>query len=693
MAKEKILIVDDSEMNREILADMLSDQYEILEAEDGVQAVATLQKLESGISLVLLDIVMPRMDGFDVLKLMNQNGWIEEIPVIMVSAEDHADQVQRAYEMGVTDFIPRPFDVHIVRHRVVNTLFLYAKQKDLAGMVEQQIYEKEQRSNLMIHILGHIVEFRNGESGLHILNVHTLTDVLLRELRRRTDRYPLTDEEVSNIGIASALHDIGKIAIDEKILNKPGKLTDEEFAVMKTHSMIGAQMLRDIPVQGDGKRIMECAYRICRWHHERWDGRGYPDGLKGDEIPIEAQIVALADVYDALISKRVYKEPIPHARAVEMIIGGECGAFNPLVLECLRERADDLSSALSENMEGFPVLQRTFGGAEMLEKVRSIGMSARTQRLLDYERMKSNFFAAMTEEIQFEYSDSTSMLTLSPWGAKKLGLDEIIMEPEKDRALQNVLKNDLWTELKTMVRATCPKSPEFSCEKQIMCGGQLRWHRIIIRAVWSSDDPPQYQGVLGKAIDIESNHAEKEQLREKAARDPLTGLLNREEARKRIEQRRQNHPHGRFMLACFDLDNFKTANDVYGHQFGDRVLREISRRAEHSVRGDDIAARIGGDEFLLFLESSADPPPIIHRIFQSLCGEFEGYMITVSMGIASSAGEELEYGELFHMADQAMYTAKREGRSQYRFYDPSMEGVLADSCRETSPDGEERRIR
>lgn len=693
MTKEKILIVDDSEMNRAILADMLSDQYEILEAEDGVQAVAALQKLGGSISLVLLDIVMPRMDGFGVLNVMGRNGWIEEIPVIMVSAENRADQIQRAYEMGVTDFIMRPFDVFIVRHRVVNTLLLYAKQKELAGMVEQQIYEKEQRSNLMIHILSHIVEFRNGESGLHILNVRTLTEFLLRELRRRSDRYPLTDEEISDISIASALHDIGKIAIDEKILNKPGRLTDEEFAVMKTHSTIGAQMLQDIPIQGDGKQLVQLACRICRWHHERWDGRGYPDGLKGDEIPIEAQIVAMADVYDALTSERVYKPPFSHDRAVEMITGGECGAFNPLALECLRERAEDLRSALRANMEGDSVLQQAFGGSEVLKQAAGIGMSARTLQLLDYERMKYTFFAAMTEEIQFEYSEPASMLKLSSWGAKKLGLDEIIMEPEKDEALQNVLGDGGWAQLSAMIRATCPESPEICCEKQIMCAGQPRWHRIIIRAVWSSDAPPRYQGALGKAVDIESNHAEKEQLKQKASHDPLTGLLNREAARIRIEQRRQRHPDGQFVLVCFDLDDFKTANDVYGHQFGDRVLREISRRAEHSVREGDIAARIGGDEFLLFLECSADAHPIIERIFHSLCGGFEGYPITVSMGIASSAGEGSEYEELFRMADQAMYAAKRGGRAQYRFYGPSMANVLADSCMETPPDGETGRRR
>lgn len=686
MRKEKILIVDDSEMNRAILADMLDDQYEILEAEDGVQAVAALQKQGAGISLVLLDIVMPRMDGFGVLEVMNQNRWIDDIPVIMVSAESGSTQVQRAYELGVADFIMRPFDVFIVRHRVVNTLLLYAKQKQLVGMVEEQIYEKEQRSGLMIDILSHIVEFRNGESGLHILHVRTLTEFLLRKLRRRTDRYGLTDAEISDISTASALHDIGKIAIDEKILNKPGRLTDEEFAVMKTHSMIGAQMLENIPVRGDGSYMVEAAYQICRWHHERWDGRGYPDGLKGDDIPITAQIVALADVYDALTSQRVYKPAISHEKAVEMIVGGECGAFNPLLLECLETYSGELREALIQTAAGRELQRDQFGAADAMKRVKSIGTSERTLQLLDYERMKYNFFAAMTEEIQFEYTVSPPMLTLSAWGAKKLGLDEIIMAPGEDPALQNVLGGGVWGQMAKQLRSTTPEEPEISCQRQIRCGGETRWHQIITRAVWSQDEPPQFQGALGKAIDIQDVRMEREELRQKASRDPLTGLLNRGGARSLVEQQMGERPNGRYALAYFDLDFFKSANDRYGHQFGDRVLQELARRMEHSIRGNDIAARIGGDEFLLFLECPVDPHPIVDRIFRSLCGDFESYRITVSMGISQSAGEGLGYDELFHRADQALYASKRGGRARYRFYDPSMAGVLADSGAQNSSD-------
>ena len=339
--KQKILIVDDSEMNRSILSDMLGDEYDILEAENGSEGVAVLQKHSTEISLVLLDIVMPEMDGFDVLNVMNKNGWIHDVPVIMISAERGSSHIDRAFDLGVTDFISRPFDTLIVHRRVVNTILLYAKQKKLVSLVADQIYEKEHSNSLMIEILSHIVEFRNGESGMHVRHVHTLTEIMLTTLMRKTDQYNLTQADISVISTASALHDIGKIAIPEEILNKPGRFTDEEFAIMKTHSMEGAKMLEALPFYQD-EPLVKAAYEICRWHHERWDGRGYPDGLKGDEIPIGAQMVALADVYDALTSERVYKPALSHEKAIEMILNGECGTFNPLVMECLEDCADEI---------------------------------------------------------------------------------------------------------------------------------------------------------------------------------------------------------------------------------------------------------------------------------------------------------------------------------------------------------------
>lgn len=341
----QLLVVDDSEMNREILKEILGKEYRILEACDGEEALKMLEQYGPEISLVLLDIIMPKMDGFEVLAYMNRDKWIEDIPVIMISSEGSESYIRRAYELGASDYISRPFDAKVVYQRVINMIKLYAKQRRLIHLVTDQIYEKEKNNRMMTGILSQIVEFRNGESGLHVLHINILTQLLLEKLMRKSENYDLSWSQQHMIATASALHDIGKIGIDEKILNKPGKLTKEEFEAMKQHTIIGARMLDRLEMYHD-EAMMKYAYEICRWHHERYDGKGYPDGLKGEEIPISAQVVSLADVYDALVSDRVYKKAYSHEKAMEMILNGECGIFNPLLLECLVEIQDKVRKEL-----------------------------------------------------------------------------------------------------------------------------------------------------------------------------------------------------------------------------------------------------------------------------------------------------------------------------------------------------------
>ena len=339
--KSQILLVDDSKMNRMMLKEILGGDYSILEAENGQECLEKMQAEAGNIALVLLDINMPGMDGFEVLKAMNANHTIEDIPVIMISSEDSDAAIRRSYELGASDYVNRPFDARIVYRRVTNTIKLYAKQRRLVQMVSDQIRARENNTDMLVGVLSHIVEFRNGESGAHVRHIRIITELLLHRLLEISSRYSITAEQQDMIPLASALHDIGKIGIDEKILNKPGKLTPEEFKVIQTHSMLGAKMLHDLDGFAE-QPLLQTAYEIARWHHERWDGRGYPDGLKGDEIPISAQLVSLADVYDALTSERCYKKAFSHEKAVQMILNGECGAFNPLLLQCLTDIQADL---------------------------------------------------------------------------------------------------------------------------------------------------------------------------------------------------------------------------------------------------------------------------------------------------------------------------------------------------------------
>ncbi len=346
-SKPQILLVDDSSMNRMMLSEILGADYRLLEVENGAECLKKMQEHAGDIALVLLDINMPVMDGYEVLKAMNTNHSIEDVPVIMISSEDSEEAIRKAYELGASDYVNRPFDAKVVYRRVSNTIKLYAKQRRLVQMVSDQIRAREQNTTMLVSVLSQIVEFRNGESGSHVRHIRVITELLLGRLLEVSNAYDIDPEQQDNIPLASALHDIGKIAIDEKILNKPGKLTAEEFEIIKTHSMLGAEMLQKSE-SFENEPLLQTAYEIARWHHERWDGRGYPDGLKGDEILISAQLVSVADVYDALTSERCYKKAFSHEKAIQMILNGECGAFNPILMKCLTDIQEDLKKELSQ---------------------------------------------------------------------------------------------------------------------------------------------------------------------------------------------------------------------------------------------------------------------------------------------------------------------------------------------------------
>ena len=356
--KPSILIVDDSEMNRVILNEMLKDEYRVLEADNGRAALDMVDRYGDELSLVLLDIIMPGMNGFEVLGELSRRTVADSLPIIMISSEDSDDVVLRAYELGASDYINRPFDARVVRRRVSNTIRLYAKQRRLTSLLSQQYNARVKNSRMLIDIMDGVMELRNGESGLHVTHIEKLTELLLGCLVHRSDQFPLDNEQRSTIAMASALHDIGKMSIDDAILNKPGRLTAEEFEIMKTHTTLGADMLLELGRQHTGNPLLEYAYQIARWHHERWDGKGYPDGLKGDAIPIAAQVVSVADVYDALTSVRVYKDAIPHQEAIQMILDGKCGQFNPLLLDCLLEVQDRIAETLARpaDVVAFPTI-------------------------------------------------------------------------------------------------------------------------------------------------------------------------------------------------------------------------------------------------------------------------------------------------------------------------------------------------
>lgn len=514
ITKQKILIADDSEMNRELLAAILEEEYDIIQANDGVQAVDCLQRHAEEISLLLLDIVMPHMDGFEVLSYMNKEHWIDSIPVVIISSENSPIYIKRGYDLGATDFIEKPFDANMVLRRSANAILLGAKQRRMTSIVSNQIYEREKSSKLMINILSHIVEFRNGESGLHVLHIQTITEMLLRQLvQKENNRYALSKEQIRMITTASALHDIGKISIPDEILNKPGRLTAEEFAVIKGHSMAGANMLSELPLDQKEEPFVKTAYEICRWHHERYDGGGYPDGLKGEEIPVSAQVVALADVYDALTSERCYKDAYSHEKAIEMILAGQCGAFNPLMLECLL----DISSSLKKKM-GYKSKERyeQTDLSDIASRFHDFEMdsSEKIVQQLEFERMRYNFLAEGSRNIVFTYTISPPLLTFNQAGCKRSGITEPSFSPLQSGVLKDLVEEQSLKRLIRKITQATRETPDVTSNLFLTDGKNPCHYRCKCRVIWTDGAEKGYTGVVGKLTDITDDYMVMENVRE-----------------------------------------------------------------------------------------------------------------------------------------------------------------------------------
>ena len=514
ITKQKILIADDSEMNRELLAAILEEEYDIIQVNDGVQAVDCLQRHAEEISLLLLDIVMPHMDGFEVLSYMNKEHWIDSIPVVIISSENSPIYIKRGYDLGATDFIGKPFDANMVLRRSANAILLGAKQRRMTSIVSNQIYEREKSSKLMINILSHIVEFRNGESGLHVLHIQTITEMLLRQLvQKENNRYALSKEQIRMITTASALHDIGKISIPDEILNKPGRLTAEEFAVIKGHSMAGANMLSELPLDQKEEPLVKTAYEICRWHHERYDGGGYPDGLKGEEIPVSAQVVALADVYDALTSERCYKDAYSHEKAIEMILAGQCGAFNPLMLECLL----DISSSLKKKM-GYKSKERyeQTDLSDIASRFHDFEMdsSEKIVQQLEFERMRYNFLAEGSRNIVFTYTISPPLLTFNQAGCKRSGITEPSFSPLQSGVLKDLVEEQSLKRLIRKITQATRETPDVTSNLFLTDGKNPCHYRCKCRVIWTDGAEKGYTGVVGKLTDITDDYMVMENVRE-----------------------------------------------------------------------------------------------------------------------------------------------------------------------------------
>ena len=490
--RQRILIVDDAKLNRDILKEILGETYSYLEAENGNQAIQMIGD-NLGIDLMLLDINMPQMNGFEVLEIMKRSQCIAETPVIMISSEGAVDTMRKAYELGITDYITRPFDSVIVKKRVQNTLGLYMNQKHLINVVYAQVYEKEENNNIMIRILGNVLGTRNSESREHILHIKTATELMLRKLVETTDAYHLTEADIALITTASSLHDIGKIRIPEEILNKPGRLTDEEFKIMKTHSELGAAIIKDMDFPQDHP-LVHTTWEICRWHHERWDGKGYPDGLKGEEIPICAQVVSIVDVYDALTSERCYKKAFDHDTAIQMILDGQCGQFNPILLECLTELSLQFSKMFDKKMddnEYYHEIQRLSN--EILSE-KSLPNQNYSQSVVKVMQEKIDFFKSNSGMNSIDYNAISGQLTILN------GKQQILCQrnnPKFELFKEfGVIEEDV-QHIQVVLHQTSVQNKEISVQIKAKVENDSRMYKLKLHTLWSPLKKDGYIGIVG----------------------------------------------------------------------------------------------------------------------------------------------------------------------------------------------------
>ena len=503
MERKKLLIADDSEINRALLASILDQEFEIIEAADGKEVMEILQNYHEDILVLLLDIVMPEMNGFEVLEEMKYKGWIAKIPTIMISAETSGSYIERAFELGASDYINRPFVPGVIRRRIINTILMNTKKQQLMEVLDGWFSGQEKNNEIMLEILDYAVESRNGESGNHMFGVSYLTGLLLRRLLEKTDKYMLNLSDVDDICMASGLHDIGKLMISQRILQKPGKLTAEEFDTIKKHTEYGAKIVAEVP-DYQNENLVKHAMMICRWHHERWNGEGYPDGLKGDGIPIAAQVVSLADAYSALINERSYKEAFSHEKAMAMLHRGECGSFNPLLLECL----DDVEEAIRLHKSELHTQKSHYKPHGAMDEMYrgEDRAAARITRELEETNIKIEFFSDLCRESWFEYTSQPESLHLSYGAMQRTGLPKIIVNPTENKALLKVIGSETISQIEEKLRQVTTDTSYIEFTTKFFLNGKWCRCQIVALILWSASKEAKCRGLFGKVVDINENY-------------------------------------------------------------------------------------------------------------------------------------------------------------------------------------------
>lgn len=659
-----ILIVDDIELNRSILNEIFCQDYMILEACNGKEALEIIAKTK--IDIMLLDIVMPVLDGFGVLEYLQQQGLLEYLPVIMITAETSEAAMKRGYNLGVTDIITKPFNPDIVRRRVKNVLSLYSRQENLEELVAHQTKALQNQTRELIDALSTIIEFKNTESGQHVLKIRLITKFLLQRFVKKHSEYIVSPRQIDMISQAASMHDIGKIAISDDILNKPTRLSNEEYEIMKAHTIKGYEIAKKLKYLRNHK-FMDYCLDICRHHHERWDGNGYPDRLKGNEISIWSQIVALADVYDALTSERVYKNAFSHKKAISMIVNKECGTFNPELISCFLENEESMFNFLkdisNDDLQASEYDYDFYDEDVLIQRV-----SDRTLKLLELEREKFRIMSEISGDIIFDYNIKKDILTFSDKFNSVFNKNNIIenaslwlkssrfiFKEDKDKLFVKLKHTSFKNKIhKLQVRLQMPKK-------------NYEWYEIYIHSIWDNENQEFYT-IIGKLVNINKQYIELEKWKRFANTDPLTCVYNCKGLSEQISKVLLTETSQKSALLYIDINNLKKANDTFGHLYGDELLVQITNQLKTNIRYSDIIGRISGDEFIILLRDIKNLQSVSNKAKQ-LCNvvgkKFKGNDYSINIGIAIFPTSATTYEELIDKADKALYKSKKMGEGQY----------------------------
>lgn len=684
--KGTLLIVDQQSFDRTFLGELFREDYSVEEASNAFQTAEYLRESAKELKAVLISAAMLEQDEDGICGLLwGKPDEKNDIPVFLITSERINLDTWQRWETMTMDIIEKPFEPAIIRRRVNNAVELYEARKHIKQVIgdelaslRKQTYKKRDMNNAIIDMLSSVIEFRSGESGEHVGRIRSLTRMILNRLKENKIYPGLTDEEIDMISEASAMHDIGKISIPEHILNKPGPLTAEEYEEMKKHTLYGCAILASLPFFQE-EEVFQYAYEICRHHHDRWDGTGYPDGIRGNEINLAAQVVAVADVYDSLVSERVYKKAYSHQKAIRMIKEGECGSFNPKILKCFYEIADEahekLYSSRRENLlreeEGYSP-SFSMGSLKNIQEER---ISDKALWLLERERQKFTWLTELSDEILFDYDKVADTIEFSEKYKEVFGGNLEVC------SAREFIKNSPYATEKERIRIQEQMKkldldqPGVSLEVQLQTKNGVEWFDFVVRGIWSGEE---CVGYFGRLSSIEHLKGETLKWKKQAMQDYLTGLCNRQALENAVQEMLQLKKEV-FSLMMLDVDNFKAVNDTKGHLVGDELLKEIAAILTGKFRESDLIARLGGDEFCALLRGVVNEKVLsakAEEICQTTAGELAkkyGVDISCSIGFSFYPADGEEGSLLLRKADKALYEAKKRGKGCYVFYHEALE--------------------